>query len=46
MLCRKVKENITIEGQYKDIFKMKIDEKIARTLDKIVSFRQESIEEN
>lgn len=34
MECIKIKENITIEGKYNDIFKTNIDEKIARTVGK------------
>ena len=42
--CKTVKVNISIEGDNKDVFKNVIDEKIARTVNRIERIREDLLE--
>ena len=43
--CNVINENITVDGKYLDIFNFKVDKKVAKTIENIVKFRENYMEE-
>ena len=43
--CRVISENITVNGNYTEIFSPKMDKKLAETAENIVKFREGYMEE-